>query len=927
MNGGPATAEALTPHPLVAGAMAEHLARPRSIGKLENQCLDRIRRHHAEWPAKGYTFDAARAQKSVDFVERYCKHYKGEWAGQPMLLEPWQKLVQYEVFGWVDALGFRVVRMSWVEVARKNGKSQWAGAIAVYLLVADGEHGAEVYSSAPLSLTTPIPTPTGWTTMADIRVGDFVFNEMGVPTRVSYVGPVLRERKCYTLQFRGGQEIVADASHRWATRAVAVGSLAGVPKAAWSPGAVRAENRVYTTEQIHATARTPWGTLNHAIDVAGPLDLPGDPLLPVGPYTLGVWLGDGRQNRGAIVIHPRDYEMVEAIHTEGYETSRHGLNGGDGLLRFTVLGLRTQLRCAGILGNKHVPIQYLRASIEQRRALVCGLMDSDGTCTKTGECRFTNRNQLLAEGLHELVISLGLRATLRETEVTGKPHYVVSFRAPQSRSVFQLNRKRKRQVEKLTIKVRRRVITGIAPTPSVPVRCISVESPSSLYLVGRHMIATHNTKRDQARIVFNAGKQMVRQNAALSRNVKVHRTQMTCGRLGSVFLPLSSEARTLDGLDPHGNIVDEIHAHRTREVWDVLDTAMAARRQPLTWVITTAGIYDPEQIGWQQHEYALQVLEGVISDDSLFVWISAANVAENRVEGDDRPQPPGVEWEHGDTALEQANPNWGVSTNPGYLRKQRDKARVQASFTNTFKRLHLNQWTQAKKLWINLEQWRQCGGPLPAAEVLAALECWGGIDLSSKIDLTAFVLAFYDEDQDVWYLRVWFFMPGDDIGERSRKDRVPYDRWAEQGWITLTDGNVIDYEYIIATVLDAEEEYGLLELGFDPWNAEQTAIKLEQEGITMVRMRQGYATLSEPTKEFEKLVVGGSLRHGDNPVLTWMANNTMVVSDAAGNIKIDKSKSIKRIDGVAAAIMAIGRGIISEGGSSVYDNRGLTVIS
>lgn len=564
-----ATAEALTLHPLVAGVMAEHLARPRSIGKLEHQCLDRIRRHHTEWPAKGYTFDAAKARKSVDFVERYCKHYKGEWAGQPMLLEPWQKLVQYEVFGWVDALGFRVVRMSWVEVARKNGKSQWAGAIAVLLLVADGEHGAEIYSSA--------------------------------------------------------------------------------------------------------------------------------------------------------------------------------------------------------------------------------------------------------------------------------------------------------------------------------------------------------TKRDQARIVFNAGKQMVRQNAALSRNVKVHRTQMTCERLGSVFLPLSSEAHTLDGLDPHGNIVDEIHAHRTREVWDVLDTAMAARRQPLTWVITTAGIYDPEQIGWLQHEYALQVLEGVLSDDALFVWISAAD--------DD------VDWTEGDTALQQANPNWGVSANPEYLRKQRDKARVQASFTNTFRRLHLNQWTQAKKLWINLEQWRECGGPLPAAEILAALECWGGIDLSSKIDLTAFVLAFYDEDQDVWYLRVWFFMPGDDIGERSRKDRVPYDRWAEQGYITLTDGNVIDYEYIIATVLDADEEYGLLELGFDPWNAEQTAIKLEQEGITMVRMRQGYATLSEPTKEFEKLVVSGSLRHGDNPVLTWMANNTMVVSDAAGNIKIDKSKSIKRIDGVAASIMAIGRGIVSEGGSSVYDDRGITFIS
>lgn len=558
-----ATAEAL--HPIVAEAMGEHLANPRSVGKLERQCLDRIRQHHAEWPDKGYTFNEAKALKSVDFVERYCRHYKGEWAGKPMHLEPWQKLIQYEVFGWVDALGFRVVRMGWCEVARKNGKSQWAGAIGLYLLVADEEQGAEVYSSA--------------------------------------------------------------------------------------------------------------------------------------------------------------------------------------------------------------------------------------------------------------------------------------------------------------------------------------------------------TKRDQAKIVFNAAKQMVRQNAALSRNVKAHRTLMTNDTTGSKFEPLSSEAHTLDGLDPHGNIVDEIHAHRTREVWDVLDTAMAARRQPLTWAITTAGIYDPEQIGWQQHEYALQVMDGVIEDDSLFVWISAADE--------------GVGWEHGDEALQQANPNWGVSANPEHLRKQRDKARVQASFTNTFRRLHLNQWTQARQLWLNLEQWRECGGELPPAEFLATLPCWGGVDLSSKIDLTAFVLAFYDETEDVWYLLVHLFLPGDNILERARTDRVPYDRWAEQGYITLTDGNVIDYEYIMATVLDTEEEYRFAEVAFDPWNAEQTAIKLEQEGITMVRCRQGYATLSEPTKEFEKLVVSGKLRHGDHPVLTWMANNTMTTSDAAGNIKIDKAKSIKRIDGIAASIMAISRGIVSTGGT-VYDDMGIT---
>ena len=538
----------------------------RAIGELEALARERILRAHEEWPEKGYTFDLAAGLRVIEFVEGYCRHYKGEWAGSPMLLEPWQKVILLECFGWMREDGLRVHRTMWLELGRKNGKSALAAALGVYLLIADGEQGAEVYSSA--------------------------------------------------------------------------------------------------------------------------------------------------------------------------------------------------------------------------------------------------------------------------------------------------------------------------------------------------------TKRDQARIVFQFAKEIVSQSPRLAEHIRVQRTNMSVMRTRSKFEPLSSEGDTLDGLSPHGNIIDELHSHRDRNVYDKLITAQASRRQPMSVCITTAGIYDPEQIGWQLHDHATSLLNGTVEDDSWFVWISAADK-------DDDP--------YARETWEKANPNLGVSIYPSFIEQRASEALSQPSSLNAFTRLHLNQWTQQIERWLDMAHWDACNHEVDL-DALEGRECYLGLDLSSKLDLTALALIFPPTDDDLWRLSVKCYIPRETMVERERVDRIPYATWERDGWITPTEGDVIDYTWIEKDILGFSERFNVQEVAYDPWSAQQTALRIRDDmGIPVVPIRQGFMSLSEPTKEFERLVVSGKLAHGGDSCLTWQAANVQLRHDPAGNIKPDKGQQTHKIDGIAASIIALARASLWDGGS-VYESEGIMVL-
>jgi phage terminase large subunit-like protein len=423
------------------------------------------------------------------------------------------------------------------------------------------------------------------------------------------------------------------------------------------------------------------------------------------------------------------------------------------------------------------------------------------------------------------------------------------------------------------------------------------------------------TKKDQAKIVWDEASKTVKKSPKLQRFMKAYRNTLSCERLGSKFEPLSSDSQTLDGLNPHGNIIDELHAHRDRGVWDVLDTAMGARRQPLTLAITTAGTYDAESIGWQMHDYAAKVLEGVIEDDAFHAFIAAAD------EGDDY---------FSEQAQQKANPNWGVSVKPVYLAEQAEKARRQPHFTNEYFRLHLNVWTQQVKRWLSVEHWAAsdpAAGTRAAAiereAQLAGRSCFGGLDLSSKLDLAALVLAFPAEEGDLIDVVCRFWLPESTIDRYAKKGQRHYKVWADDGWLTATPGDVIDYEFIRKEVNDLVKVYSLRELAFDPWGATDLATRLMGDGIQMVETRQGFKTLSEPSKDLEARVISKKIRHGGDPVLRFCVSNAVTVTDSAGNIKPDKAKASDRIDGVVALVMALSRVITANGpAENPYEERG-----
>lgn len=418
------------------------------------------------------------------------------------------------------------------------------------------------------------------------------------------------------------------------------------------------------------------------------------------------------------------------------------------------------------------------------------------------------------------------------------------------------------------------------------------------------------TKKDQAKIVHDTATAMVRASTELKRFIKPARNNLSCARLGSKFEPLGADSSTLDGLNPHGNIVDELHAHRDRGVWDVLDTAMGARRQPLTIAITTAGVYEPESIGWQQHEHAVKVLDQTITDEAFFGFIAGAD--------------PDDDWTQPETWA-KANPNFGVSVKPEYLAGQAEKALHQPSFTNTFLRLHLNLWTQQEDRWLSLEQWNACDDVLTVEamrereETLRGARCYGGLDLSTKIDITAFALWFPETNDLV--LRFW--CPEARVMERARKDRVPYDAWVRDGWMTATDGNVVDYDRVRSDIRALAAQFSVQDIAFDPWNATQLATQLTSDGFQMVETRQGFKSLSEPSKALEAQIASRAIRHGGHPVMRWMVSNVGKKEDENENIRPVKTAETNRIDGVVATILAMSRAIVDATTPSVYEDRGI----
>ena len=778
------------------------------------------------WKRPGAEFKKDKAARAVDFIETACRHVKGELAGQLFKIEGWQREIVRGVFGWHRLNGTRLYREVYIEIPRKNGKSSMGAALALYLLFADGEQGAEIYCLDPS--TRILYDDLIWREIGQAKEGDKIVGvDENTPkpgffrklqhSQISHVRHLVAER--FRLDFDNGASVICSENHKWLVAHTGKDRNSG-----WSP----TKNLSVGREIRYLCA--PW--TSQRSHMAG--------------YLAGMFDGEGY------------------FHAPRAERSafRMGVTQKPGaVFDATVSALREM---------DFDPKLFLQSKGTVMNAEISGLTEVIRLIGSVRPIRFVNRNSEIWEG-----------------------------KSPNRTGYAKIN-----------------AITPLGQGPLV-----DIETTSKTFFA--EGLFSHNSAAadtDQAAIVFGVAKGMVEQDPDLESVSESFRRSIVYK--SNAYHVLSADAPTKHGKNSSGILFDELHAQPNRELYDVLKTSTGSRRQPLLWMFTTAG-FDRHSICWEVHEYAQKVIDGTVNDPAFLPIIYAAD------DGDD--------WTSEKT-WKKANPNYNVSIKADYLRAECEKAKVTPAYENTFKRLHLNIWTQQDVRWLQMSEWDACAGEPINYDALKGRRCFGGLDLATTTDIAALALIFPGEP---FIVLPFFWIPEEHLQKRVQRDRVPYDVWQRQGYIEATPGNLIDYRYIMLRLGQCRIDFDFKALAFDRWGSTQIITTLCDEfGFTsdekeaanyrksmLWKFGQGWSSMNAPTKELLNYILARKITHGGNPVLRWMANNVVVKEDPAGNLKPDKGRSLERIDGVIAMIMGLELALrAGNGPASRYETEGLFVI-
>lgn len=442
----------------------------------------------------------------------------------------------------------------------------------------------------------------------------------------------------------------------------------------------------------------------------------------------------------------------------------------------------------------------------------------------------------------------------------------------------------------------------------------TLSSPNGIYMAvadgeGGAEVYSCATSKDQAIITFSDAQSMARH--PLTRElmnklgVQVNAKSITRIMKSSKFVALSADSHTLDGLNIHMAIIDELHAHKTRALYDVIETGAGKRQNSLVWCITTAGS-DRSGICYEQREYLLRVLNGSVEDDSMFGCIWTAD-------DDDH-------WNDINT-WKKANPNWGISVDPSYITNLAKKAATMPAAINNFKTKHLNIWVNADNPWMNMEAWDRCKDENLTISDFKGEDCYIGLDLATTTDVAAKVYIFPKtiENEIHYYCFGTYYVPRSTVESGVNSQ---YSGWEILTYLTVTEGNVNDFSQIEEELVKDMTDFNVLEVAYDPWQSAQLSQKMLGNGAKMIEYRNNTGNMSAPMKRIEEYVLSSKFHHND-PVMTWMASNVVCHYDLKDNIFPRKARPENKIDGIVAAIFAVGRLMANEMAESVYFSRGL----
>ena len=837
------------------------------------------------------------------------------------------------IFGFVDENEKRQFQYALILLSRKNGKA--------------------------LALDTEIPTPDGWKLMSDIHPGDYVFGQDGKPSKVIVESEVF-DKPMYLVTFEDGSTIKASADHLWTVKTKAARStLSYKPESGkrmarslryrdggWYE-ATTAEMAVdYVRERADGKGRE----YKYRVPMAEPVEYP-EKQLPIDPYVLGAWLGDGTASKPQISIGYADEdEMVANLSLRGhvitpteykslrcplYNIDHHVKDGKSGPFRQKLIDL-------GVFKNKHIPDIYMQASVSQRWELLRGLMDTDGTCSKAGQCEFVQKSKVLAEQLVELCSSLGIKASVRSKRArcNGVPAgevYRVTFFTDKARSCFHLKRKHDRLKEELSPRMSCKSIVGIEAIPNEPSKCIAIDNESHLYLAGRQYTATHNTSlvsailiylaladgegapqiytaatsKGQASLAFGAVWRMVRQSPLLKKymrkGVVTERadTGIIIDENMGYIIPLSKQSDHLDGLDVHAAILDEMAAAEDRAVFDLIRQGTGARDQPLLLAITTNG-FVRDGLFDSEHQYAYDWLEGKIDDDRFLPILFEQDDRSEVFGGDERM------WLKSNPGLmhpDAGHINGGVKSLE-YLRAQVLKGKNDSAYVPTLMTKDFNIPANSATAFLTFDE--AVNRTKYTFDPNKFRYCVVGIDAADTYDLNAATALFMTPGDDHIYRKSMYWIAEEQVKQNNNsmrgRDGVPYLEYASRGLLRVVPGNVVPRRVFVEWIQELADE-GLYTqyIGYDPWHMETILpdLKMMVGESRVEAVRQGPRTYSDPLKTLKVFLRDGVVVDGGNSIDHMCNLNVAVKVDTNDNYTVIKNGSpTKRIDGFMALLDA-----------------------
>jgi phage terminase large subunit-like protein/intein/homing endonuclease len=885
------------------------------------QQLDILLKHFDDPAIK---IDFTEAHKRIKFIETHCRHFEAPFAGKPFILMLFQKafiesiyifyIYDNEIGRWV-----RKYQDVLFLVARKNGKA--------------------------LALDTPIPTPNGWTTMGDLKLGDYVFNEKGEPVKIIRISDVFTGHKCYKVIFEDGEVITADAEHIWTvTTKTSRRALSYKPKS--NRKLLRPDYRkrngyfnITTAEMandfmykrkdggIEYKYRVP---MNDAIQY-------GHKDLPIPPYILGVWLGDGENCRSRISVSNEELdELLSYIEQSGGKIISIKDDKTCKRVNITLKEgcLKTELKNLNLMWNKHIPDIFLQSSVEQRKELLRGLMDTDGYCSKLGQCEFVQKSKNLINDFSQLLSSLGIKHTIREKKakcngIDAGTVYSVLFFVDKTNSCFKLRRKHNRLKNSLANRMKNKSIIDIKEIDSVPTKCIGVDSPRNLYLAGKRMTVTHNTPLvsaiclaeffcgpmglkilcssndyEQADLMFQAINAMREESPTLEKvtrkNIKgiffgnpkkPKKTGKFSYRNKGNIRKISAKTGAKEGRNLGMAAADEVHELKDNTSIMPIRQALSTQDEPLYFELTTEGMVNDGYLDERLKE-ARQVLNGELERPRWLIWLYTQD-SEAEI------------WQDEKTWV-KSNPGLGVIKKWSFLRQMVEEAKTSKS-TRVFvlskdfniKQNNATAWLMQEDIinpeTFDIEEFKNCFAI-------------GAVDLSKSGDLACARAMFMKPGSQKKYTIRKYFIPESKLADLPKEDKDMFIQWIRDGLITVSPGNENDFSLVTAWFVKLFKDYGIrfYKIGYDKWSAIYWVKEMESYGFDCQRVEQTWGSMSEPMKLVEADLKAKLLNYGNDPIDKWCLENTALNMNSKAEIMPVKiqGKENKKIDGAVTMIIA-----------------------